>query len=494
LKNIISSDTVENAPRLSLRIAKNSSIVFFGQVFSLAANLGVTVLLARQLGQAGFGLFSYAVVYVGLFAILADFGMQAILVRELSRRQWSATEILGNAIIIKTLLSIIAIAFIIFSAWTTSSSSTLFQIIIIIALSIVISPKFAVFRIVFEAPFHASLQMQVPMLLQLFDSLLMLGVIYVLAQLNASLETMVIGYSLANLPGFLLIVYACAKKFPFRLTINRRLIRFLLGQSFPILLYTLFMTLFGSVDVLLLKGFQGEAGVGVYSAAMRLTSPLLFIPNAIVSSLLPVLSNYHERSNENFTKAFHLGLKIVFLIALALAIAATFLGSQVIDLLYSSEYAASAGPLIILMWSQVFLFLIFYFANALISANQQRTAFIAAATMFATSLLANWLLIPAFGITGAAFAKLISSAFGWMVLLIAISRIFTLDLNHFILRGAMFAIAFAVGLALLSRAPLCVTIFVSPAIFVLLVTISGVFNSEERAIFRSMLPIAMLRK
>ncbi len=468
--------------------------MFFGQVFSLAANLGVTVLLARQLGQAGFGLFSYAVVNVGLFAIIADFGMQAILVRELSRSRWTRTEILGAAVTIKALLAIITIALAIVVSWKTVSSPALFQIIVIIALSILISPKFAVFRIVFESPFHATLWMQVPMLLQLLDSVLMLGVMYLLVQSGAGLKTMVIAYSLSNLPGFLLIVYACAKNFPFRPAINRDLIGYLLRQSFSLFLYLLFMTLFGSVDVLLLEKMQGEASVGIYAAAMRLASPLLFIPNAIVSSLLPVLSKYHESSNENFTKAFHLGLKMLFLVAIALAIATTFLGSQVIHLLYSSEYGESAGPLIILMWGQVFLFLNFYFANVLTSANQQRITFFAAATMFATNFLANWLFIPLLGISGAAFAKLTSSAFGLMVLLIAINRIFTLDLNRFLFRGALVAVAFAGGLSLLSWVPLGISIIVSSGIFILLVTISGVFNNEERTLFKSMIPTAMSRK
>jgi len=494
LKNKLSGETVENAPRLSLRVAKNSSVVFFGQVFSLAANLGVTVLLARQLGQAGFGLFSYAVVYVGLFAIIADFGMQAILVRELSRRRWTESEILGNAIIVKALLSIITIAVIIFLAWTTASSSTLFEILIIIALSILFSPKFAVFRIVFESPFHASLRMQVPMLLQVLDSALMLGVIYALSQSGASLETMVIGYSLSNLPGFLLIVFACAKSFPLRLAINRELIRFLLWQSFPLLLYSILMALFNGVDVLLLKGFQGDGGVGVYSAATRLTAPLLFIPHTVASSLLPVLSDFHERSNDKLTKTFHLGLKIILLAAVGLAIGTTFLGSHVVRILYSAEYGASGGPLIILMWSQAFMFLNFYFVNVLTSVNQQRTTFFAAAAMFATNFLANWLLIPALGISGAAFAKLISSACGSAVLLIAVRKTFTLELNHFLWRATLLAAAFAGGLALLGRVPFGMSIIFASAIFILLIMVTGVFNSEERAVFRSMIPISKLRK
>lgn len=42
---------------LTRQIFKNSSIVLFGQALSLLANLAVTVMMARYLGDAGFGVF-----------------------------------------------------------------------------------------------------------------------------------------------------------------------------------------------------------------------------------------------------------------------------------------------------------------------------------------------------------------------------------------------------------------------------------------------------
>jgi O-antigen/teichoic acid export membrane protein len=179
---------------------------------------------------------------------------------------------------------------------------------------------------------------------------------------------------------------------------------------------------------------------------------------------------------------------------LALAIATTFLAPKVIDLLYSSQYSASADPLVILMWSQAFLFLIFFFSNVLTSVSRQRILSYAAAAMLLTNATLNWLLIPKFGIQGAALAKLLASICGFAVLFIAVNKIFALDLRQFFLRAAMLGFVFAGGVILLSPIQLGISIVASSGIFLMLVIMSGVFNHDEMAILKSLIPNSVSRK
>ncbi len=467
------------------RVAANSAVVFLGQVATLGANAVFTIILARTLGQNRFGLFSYALVFVGIFAIIADFGMQTILVREIARPRWKPAELLGNAVIIKIILSFLAIIITIIVAWLAGYPQELFVIIIILALSIPVTYKFYTLRAIFEAHFNASLKMTVPILCQLLDSLLLVGITYKLAQSGAGLEKMVIGYVLSNLPGLVLTIYAAARRVPFRFAINKELSWFLLRESFPLWIYTILVTISGSVDVLFLRELRGESAVGLYSAALRLTSPLLFIPQGIVVSLFPLLSRYHEQSDEKLTIAFHLGMKAILLLALTLAIATTFLGSEVIKLLYSDEFSGSAKPLIILMWSQAFFFLSFFVTNTLTSVNQQQIPYYAAAAMLLTNVIASWILIQAFGVQGAAIAKLVSIIVGAAVLFFAISRILVLHLDQLLVRTSASCICFAGIMALLNRAQIGIAIIGPVGLVFTLVTIWSAFNRQERLILLS---------
>jgi O-antigen/teichoic acid export membrane protein len=487
-------DDPEILPQLSRRAAKNSTVVFFGQVFSLVANLGATVLLARYLGHSGFGLFSYALAFVSIFALVADFGMQTIIVRELASRRWNPIELLGNAVFIKIILCLVTIGLTILAAWIGGYSQSLLIIIIILSFNIPVTSKYYTLRTVFEAQFNVSLQMHVPVLFQLFDSLVLIGATYGLVQSGASLEVLALGYLLSNMPGLILILYAATRQVPFRLAMSKKIILFLAKESLPLWIYTIFMTLAGNLDILLLRNLQGDAAVGLYSAALRLTSPWTFIPQAIVASLFPILSHYHTRSEEKLSLAFHLGMKATILVALALAIVTTFLGPQIISFIYTPEYGAAAIPWIILMWSQAFFFMIFFFTSALTSVNQQRVTFHAATAIFLTNALCNWVLIPKLGMQGAALARLFCSVSGLVVLAIAAARIFTLHLRQLLPQVIAIGVFFACGVALLSRVQFGISLVASFGIFLLLVMMSGIFNEKERAVLKSMIPNPTYRK
>ncbi len=477
---------VEETPssaRSSRRAAANSASVFFAQLISLGASMGVTILMARHLGRDGFGLFSYALVFVNIFAMLADFGMQTILVREMARPRWDPAELLSGAVFIKGSLSLIAIALTITAAWAIGYPHKLFVVITILAFSIPVSFKFYTFRAIFESHFNATLRMQVPMLFQLLDSLLLLGVIAALVYHHASLEPLVMAYVLCYLPGFLLTVYVATRRIKIRRTFSKKLIAFLLKESLPLWIYTILMTLAVSVDSFLLRELQGEAALGVYSAALRLTSPLLFIPQGIAASFLPLLSRYHQESPGKKAFAFNLGIKITLLPAVALAVAATFLGAELIQLLYSEAYSDSAEPLIILMWSQAFFFLGYFLTNALTSTDLQRMAYPAAAAMLLSNSAASSILIQKLGANGAAIAKFVSHFVGFVVLVISTRKTFSLDWDQLIFKSIRYGLFLAVIFALLRH--LHSNIFFVGAIgFLFMISLAwAVLNRDERALF-----------
>ncbi len=479
-------DETPPSARNSRRAATNSASVFFAQLLSLGTSLGVTILMARYLGRDGFGLFSYALVFVNIFAMLADFGMQTILVREMARSRWKPAELLTGAVVIKGSLSLLAIALTISAAWTIGYPHKLFVVIAILAFSIPVSFKFYTFRAIFESHFNATLRMQVPMLFQLLDSLLLFGTIAALVYHHAGLETLVMAYVLCNLPGFFLTIYVATRRIKIRRTLDKKLIAFLLKESLPLWIYTILMTLAVSVDSFLLRDLQGEAALGIYSAALRLTSPLLFIPQGIAASLLPLLSRYHQESQGKKAIAFNLGMKITLLPAVALAVAATFLGAELIQLLYSEAYSDSVEPLIILMWSQAFFFLGYFFTNALTSANLQQMAYPAAAAMLLSNGAGGWILIQKLGPNGAAIAKFISHFVGFLVLVISTRKTFSLDWSQLVFKPIRYGLFLVIIFAILKH--LHGNIFFVGAVgFLFMITLAwGVLNRDERALFSMM--------
>ncbi|MCR9196363.1 MAG: oligosaccharide flippase family protein, partial [Hyphomonas sp.] len=90
------------------KIVENISWLLLDKVFRMGVGLIVGVWVARYLGPSQYGLLSFAVAFVSLFAPLAGLGMQSIVVRDIVRTPTHKHEILGTAALMQFLSSVLA--------------------------------------------------------------------------------------------------------------------------------------------------------------------------------------------------------------------------------------------------------------------------------------------------------------------------------------------------------------------------------------------------
>ena len=97
--------------------------------------------------------------------------------------------------------------------------------------------------------------------------------------------------------------------------------------------------------------------------------------------------------------------------AIAIALPMTFLSDWVINLLYGEEYNKAGSVLMIHIWASVFVFLGVASGKWFIIENIQLLAFKRTFYGSIINILLNIILIPQYGIRGAAIATLISQSF-----------------------------------------------------------------------------------
>jgi hypothetical protein len=83
---------------------------------------------------------------------------------------------------------------------------------------------------------------------------------------------------------------------------------------------------------------------------------------------------------------------------------------------------------------------------------------------------------------------------GCAVLFVASSKIFAIRLEQFAGRIAFFCFLFALGLTLLQSLQFGVSLIIGCGMFPVAVLMSGVFNKEELATFKSVIPNSGLRR
>jgi O-antigen/teichoic acid export membrane protein len=98
--------TMPTMPRLSNRLTHNTAVKLASELMGRAASFVLVILAARQLGEAGFGLYNYGLALGFVLAQLADMGLQIVISREVAVQGQRAQPLARMAFHLKGILSL----------------------------------------------------------------------------------------------------------------------------------------------------------------------------------------------------------------------------------------------------------------------------------------------------------------------------------------------------------------------------------------------------
>jgi O-antigen/teichoic acid export membrane protein len=236
-----------------------------------------------------------------------------------------------------------------------------------------------------------------------------------LVALKASLAWFVLAELLSNIPGILIIAYRCLAYLRPSFRIDLTLWRFLFKESWPLALSTVLAMIYLRVDQILLFRIKGAAALGYYAPTVKITELFNLLPIALMATVFPLFAKYHADSQLSLKKAYDASAKYLLTLIIPVAGAVTLLADKIILLMYGSEFLPSAPALIILIWSEVFIFAGSVNNKLLISIGKQRVDFLFTGASAVLNVGLNLILIPRFSFAGAAMASLAAYALGPML-------------------------------------------------------------------------------
>ncbi|HOT95769.1 MAG TPA: flippase [bacterium] len=470
------------------RVISNSLFIYAGRVVNLACNFFIFVFLANYLGENAFGRLSIAIAYVGTFDIIANFGLNQILVRELAGERSLRSRLLGSGLFVKVIITLLAVLAALAVLPLMGYPAETMSIVWIIAINLLISSKLSSTRTVFESIFQAQLRMAFPILCNMLDNLIFAALVLLCAHFfQIGLTGMAIIYTVCNIPGTLWLIRRFLKMNEVEWRPDWPLIKELLREALPLAAYLFFSILTTKIDVLMLSWMRAEAEVGQYAAATRLVYPLSFLSTSLTISLFPLLSKYYEHNTDKFAEIARRGTRYVCIIALLVSGVMAFAAGKIIRTLYVPSYAACIPAFRVLLLSLGFSFLNFYFIDILISAHRQKMVTAVMALSFLVNVLLNLWLIPQMGILGAGYAKLASAGVATFALLAALH--FQLKIRHLLdfPRLALLTATLVMSLWLMQGLNLIFYLCFSFLIFMALLWVLGIFTCEEKEYFVNLL-------
>ena len=433
------------------KVSSNVTSIFIGRGAEMLITLVSVTLIARNLGVEQYGLFSSIVALTVLLSKFIDIGFAPIVFRETSKKD-ATFDMLNTAFTIRTIL--ILGLFIVFNGVSglTNLSSREILLSNILFLNIIFSSKYMNFRELLEVLFKVNLNMFNVMLLNSIDSIFLLVFVFLMPYVGGGIEYLVIVYVAANIPGFLLLIIFLSKKYKYRFSFSFKHGYWLIKESIPLFGTVILTTAFQQLDVLLLRSLDSEYSVGLYSAALRLTVPLSIIPQALITTIFPLIVRGREMGSTSTMPATRLVYKILFLFSFAISFIITFKAEHIIRLIFGSEYADAYLPMTILFWSILFTYFNTFTLNLLTVYNKQKYNFFGTLLIVVVQVVLVVILTKIYTYTGVAIARVAAGAAG-TIFFIFILRGIGIEFNFFSIRVTKWLFPLVIGVVALSFIP-----------------------------------------
>lgn len=388
------------------RFATNTFWIIFGHIYQIAINLVVSILSVRYLGPSNYGLINYAASFSSLFTAFCTLGIDEVMVNELITKPQKQGKLIGTAIVLRICSSVFSVITICLIVYALNPGETLtFWVTLLYSFGLVLQSLEVI-----KYFYQQRLMSKVTSLLTMIAR----TIVAVYKILLLVMSKNVLWFAASNIVdhgvfGILLALCYCKHKEPGQgLRCENSLASELLKKSHHFILSGLMVALYGQMDKIMLKHLMDEAQVGFYSVATTVNNYWPFILTAIIESARPVIIELFGKDQELFKKRLTQLYSAVIGISVIAAVGISVFAKPIILLLYGDGYMSSVDALRIVTWSTAFSYLGVARSLWVVPNGQQHFEKYLAAIGAVCNATLNYLMIPVWGICGAAIATLIT--------------------------------------------------------------------------------------
>lgn len=387
------------------KVIRNTLAMFTGQSGAHAIALLFNIFLAKYFSKELYGSLQFAITYAVVFMVIAEYGLQTLLVREIAKNKDKTRTFFWNSIILKTIFSIFAflIAFLVLPWFSESPQDN------IIVYFTIGSLLFNAWYFSISSVFVGHQENHIEALLFLIGKIIYVvgGIIAVL--LFKDIKYVALMFAIAScFQCVIAFVFLIKKHKHLKFIFDFSVIEYLLKNGWLFFSITLFTTLHLKFDYLFIKKWCGDAGVGLYSGAYNLVLVPIMLANAFVRSMYPALSEAYTKNDKDLWKKINVGFRWLAILAFPVLFFMTINGKDILNFCYRKEFTEATFAMQILLWGQGLDFFCPFAGHILYVLNQQKKVIVITGVSVLTNIIADIILIKLYGIVGASIAMVIS--------------------------------------------------------------------------------------
>jgi O-antigen/teichoic acid export membrane protein len=393
---------------------RGSSIALVMRVLSTAASYLFNFIIARQLGASAVGAFALATTVVLILGMVSRLGLDRAVVKFVAAniatgsRAAAAAHYWRSILIVLTLAGMLSVALYFSADWLATS---VFQ-----------KPHLAdVFRIIAPAVLSLSLLLvaaegirgtkrigEFAFFRHLAVYLLATPLLLLTIQDSPNAEAAVTAFLAASVIAAIAALVRSVAALPIKSPIQIGGMSAMLAVALPMFMSNSMGMVISWTDVLMLGRFVSDTEVGVYSIAFKLAFATGLLLNAVNSISTPKFAELHAAGdNTALADLMRETTRLLFITAIPILIVLVVGGKFLLGI-FGAEFTSGYTALVILIAGQFVSTISGPVGNLLQMTGNERAFLYIVACMASLNVILNLLLIPRYGIVGAAISSAVT--------------------------------------------------------------------------------------
>ena len=412
--------------------AFSNSLWLFAEKFARGI-LGVFVgaWVARYLGPDKYGMLSYVLAVISFFQVIAYLGLDSIVVREITEHEddeGKIARIIGVTISMRLIAGMICWALSIATIYLLLNGSTEEMLLILLLGSTLLIQSVDTIDLWFQSQSRSKKTVNAKLIGYgvaniLKVTLILTGASLIFFGMAMVVEAITVAIALI----YAYKKFSCGSPLQFRFEVGEIKI---LDHAWPIIFSGISVVIYMRLDQIIIGNFLGSEQVGIFTAMASFSSLWNVIPGIVCTSLMPMVAKIKGQSEKKYYEELTHLFRFFILICIIIIVLINIEAKNLISLLYGEQYLVGVNTLRIYIFTIIPVFL--GVGQTLWIINEKKTKLLLVQTVIGGifSIVLNLILIPIYGIEGAAVGAVVSYAISAMIVnMIICKKLFFLQMG-----------------------------------------------------------------
>jgi len=381
--------------------------------------LALLIIAGRFLSVIDYGRFQFALALTTIVETLMDIGLSQVTTRTVARRKETAGQLFRHVLGLKLVWVSAGLAVLVAITPILRSDRQIIRLCYLMGISSAVRSYLLTARGLLQGLDRFDLEAVVVV----SDRVLLLILGAAVLGSGYGLLGLALAFVVSRL-AMLLVVLVVLRRVVGRVRpqFDREIWRDLQKAALPVGFFMIALNMYTYIDTVILGIMRTDAETGWYAASYRVYEGLTYVPSVLAAVLTPRLSFLFVHDRAAHRALLTRALAAATALGILLGGIALLAAHPIVVTLFGDAYAPAARPMQVLAGGSVFVFCTWILHAAAISIDFDRRLLLTTVIGLGANVALNILLIPPYGIRGAAWATLLAEAVTVLLLFAQVKR------------------------------------------------------------------------